>query len=105
MNAFRRSQLTRISFFSIVFLGALACRESAETAVPRLVKDLESPTPSVRNAACQALATYGPDARDATKPLIRRLYDENIGIRSSAAFALRKIDSPEATAALDSYKK
>ena len=87
------------------FVSLSACRENAKTAVPRLIKDLESPTASVRNAACQSLATYGPDAKEATKPLIRRLYDENIGIRSSAAFALRKIDSPEATAALDNYKK
>lgn len=98
-----RQQLIPASLLMLTLTLSSGCHESAEHAVPHLIKQLDSDIASERNAACHALASYGPEARPATKALIKRLRDENIGIRSSAAYALRKIDSPEATAALDAY--
>ena len=88
----------------IIFLLA-ACREAADTAVPRLTKQLEAKESSERNAAALKLASYGPEGKSAVPALVRRLTDGNSGVRSSAAYALRAIGTPEAVAALDSYKK
>ena len=59
----------------------------------------------VRVRAAQRLATYGPDAKPAEDLLIRLLKDKNGGVRSAAAYALRKIGTKKATRALDNYKK
>lgn len=86
-----------------VFL-CTACKEPAEQAVPRLVKELSAKDAHRRSQAALSLAEYGPEAQEAVKPLIRRLKDSNRGVQSSAAYALRKIDSPAARAALDAYQ-
>lgn len=81
------------------------CKEAADTAVPKLEKELLSKESSKRNQAALALAAYGPDAKKAIPALTRRLQDENSGVRTSAAFALRSIGTAEAERALESYQK
>jgi len=88
-----------------MFLAFLGCGEAAETAVPRLTKQLEAKESSERSTAALKLASYGAKAQSAVPALIRRLGDGNAGVRSSAAYALRAIGTPEAVAALDHYKK
>jgi HEAT repeat protein len=93
--------LLLLSFFCLFS----ACRESPETAVPSLVTKLSSSESGDRNRAALKLASYGKKAEPAVKPLIRLLQDDNGGVRSSAAYALRQIDTLEARKALDEYQK
>src|SRR5689334_761817 len=92
-------------FAILMFFIFAGCGEAAETAVPRLTKQLEAKESSERNGAALKLASYGEKAQSAVPALIRRLGDGNAGVRSSAAYALRAIGTPEAEAALDHYKK
>lgn len=69
------------------------------------MKQLQSVDSHERNTAAQGLAAYGLSAKQAVKPLTRALHDENSGVQSSAAYALRKIDTPEARQVLESYQK
>jgi len=82
-----------------------SCGESPDTVVPVLIKELQSKDSQERNRAALKLASYGDKADPATKELIHLLKDDNGGVRSSAAYALRKIGSPKAQAALDNYQK
>ena len=93
-------------FVIISFVFALsACREAAETGVPKLIKQLQSKDAHQRSVAARALADYGLEASDAVRPLINTLWDDNIGVRSSAAYALTQIGTPEAKKAIEHYKK
>ena len=83
----------------------LACREAAETAIPKLIHDLGAKDSKTRSQAAQQLAGYGSDASKAVPALTRTLEDPNGGVRSSAAFALRKIDTPQARKALDAHRE
>ena len=100
----RGFSLTVIVIAAVLF-GSSGCKESPETALPRLEKQLEARDSSTRNRAALALAGYGPSAAPAVPALIRALQDENGGVRSSAAFALRSIGTPEAQKGLDGYRK
>ncbi len=96
--------------FLYVFLAGVSCfvfscKESASTAVPKLVLELKSKESGERNRAALRLASYGKEATPAVRPLIGLLADSNPGVRSSAAYALRQIDTPEARKALDEYQK
>ena len=81
-----------------------ACGASVED-IPRLKKELSSPDASQRNKAALALAGLGEKAQPAEDALIRLLSDKNSGVKSSAAYALRAIDTPKARAALDKATK
>lgn len=89
-----------LCFFVSSFLLFSACKESAETAIPRLVKQLSSPVQRERSQAALELARYGKEAKDAVPALIETLKDPNGGVKSNAAFALRSIDTQEARKAL-----
>ena len=95
----------RAAAIVLLLLFFSGCKESAETAVPKAVEQLQSKDAHQRNAAAQRLSAYGGDAADAVKPLTRALWDNNMGVRTSAAYALRKIDTKEARQALADYKK
>lgn len=94
---------SRCLFIFLLFLFS-ACT-SAEEEVPRLVQELSHSEAKVRSRAAQRLAGYGEDAKPAVDSLIRLLKDKNGGVRSSAAFALRKIGTKKAIRALDHYSK
>jgi HEAT repeat protein len=86
-------------------IALISCNSVSEKDIPRLKQELASSKSELRNQAALSLARLGPKASPATKELIILLHDPNRGIRSSAAFALRKIESDEATKALDDYNK
>ena len=71
-----------------------------EAALPRAIDQLASPRASERNQALHAVGRCGERSERAV-PLIERLmYDPNVGVASSAAYALRRIDTPSARQAL-----
>lgn len=87
----------------LVFLLGFAggCGEPSEAEIKQTIKNMRSPEASVRNQAALAAADFGKAGPKAVPELIHLLSDENNGVRSGAAYALRRIDTPEARRALD----
>ncbi|MBN8550720.1 MAG: HEAT repeat domain-containing protein [Deltaproteobacteria bacterium] len=91
-------------------IGALAlcalvgCCKTEE--IPTQTRRLYSRSAHDRNEAALALAKCGsPEVDRAVGRLSELLYDENVGVQSSAAYALRKIDSEHARRALERATK
>lgn len=97
-------QIAKLCIFCGLLLTSVACGPSKEE-LPQLIKDLRSSESATRNKAALALAEFGTDGEKAVPSLIQLLNDKSGGVRSSAAYALRKIDTPEARRALDTYQK
>ena len=99
-------QLRTLSIALSLALGfaAVSCA-NPEVEVPKLIKQLKNNDAHKRNRAAMELASFGSDAEPAVRALSALLADPNGGVRSSAAFALRKIGTPEAERALTLYKK
>jgi hypothetical protein len=97
---FRVSALRGAVWFLLIFLAGMAgcCSESD---IPIAKKKLYSDSAKERNQGALDLASCGTRAGSAVPRLITLLYDENVGVQSSAAYALRKIDTPEAREALE----
>lgn len=89
------------TFFHILFLaGALTgCCDSER--IPKYIRNLNSSYASERNEAALKLARCGAKADRAVPLLSQLLDDDNVGVQSSAAYALRKIDTPRARRIMD----
>ena len=85
---------------SLILSGVLiGCCD--KDAISTNIRDLNSPTAKERNAAALALARCsGPKVERAVPTLEQLLYDSNVGVQSSAAYALRRIDSLAARRAI-----
>jgi len=81
---------------SVLPIGACCDRD----AIPKAERQLYSNTASERNDAALVLARCGASANGAVSRLAELLYDDNVGVQSSAAYALRKIDTTAAREAL-----
>ena len=88
------------SLLSFVIILAL-CSCCDHESIGKNIRALGSGVVSERNKAALALASCGEDAKDAVPMLARLIYDPNVGVQSSAAYALRKIDTEEAQAVLE----
>lgn len=87
-----------------IFWGLLAVLTGGccdKEGLPRMKHSLYSQKSSERNEAALGLARCGTYAKDVVPRLISMLYDENVGVQSSAAYALREIDTPQARRALE----
>ncbi len=91
--------LVRVSLLSLIACGAIACCDRA--AVPDQLQKLYSSQAKERNKAALALAKCGDLAEPAVPRLAALLYDSNVGVQSSAAYALREIGSPQAVKAIE----
>lgn len=89
----------------IVSCFFITCLGPSKEDIPRLIQQTQSKIAHERNTACLSLASLGPDAEDAVPALARLLKDQNNGVRSSAAYALRAIATTDAQKTLDRYKK
>jgi HEAT repeat protein len=87
---------------ALVVLLAGCCDERA---LPTALKNINSAKPSDRNKALQVIAQCGARSESAVSRIAQLMYDENVGVASSAAYALRKIDSKAARAALKEAEK
>jgi HEAT repeat protein len=74
-------------------------------ALPKMKRNLYSQNASDRNEAALGLARCGAKAKDVVPRLVSMLYDSNVGVQSSAAYALREIDTPDARRALEQAQK
>lgn len=87
-------QLLRVGAVCVGAVCLVGCCNSEQ--VPDLISDLSSGVARERNQAALKLARCGEKASRAVPVLEQLLYDENVGVQSSAAYALRKIDTPAA---------
>ena len=71
-----------------------------EKSLPDALRNLNSPNASDRNKALQVITQCGSRGESAVPRISQLMYDENVGVASSAAYALRKIDSKRAREAL-----
>jgi HEAT repeat protein len=69
----------------------------AKSAVPEIVKHLQSPEVTVRESACYALAAIGPDAASAIEPLKQMATDKDLLVRAIAEMAIEEIQKKERT--------
>jgi HEAT repeat protein len=86
----------------ICFLFNMAlCSCCNQNDVPALIEKLNSSKARDQSQAALDLASCGSKASKAVPKLAELLYDENVGVQSSASYALRKIDTPEARAIME----
>lgn len=88
-------------FFAL--LTSVGCCD--DKALPKALRDLYSEKPSDRNKALLLIAKCGERAESAVPRINQLMYDENVGVASSAAYALRSIDTKSARAALKAAEK
>jgi HEAT repeat protein len=104
-----RTRLQQLFLLTLIFSKVslfVACKNRSPEQLNRLIQELSSPDGKMRNAATFEIAGYRRDGEKAVGPLVRLLNtDPNRGIKTSAAYALRRIDTKEAKAALDSFEK
>jgi HEAT repeat protein len=67
-----------------------------EAGIPKRIQGLYSSEAKTRNDSALALARCGSAGRGAVSRLADLLYDPNVGVQSASAYALRKIDTPDA---------
>ncbi len=89
----------------LCLIVCFSCKENPKTAVPKLIKQLNSTIAAERSNAALTLGRYGEQAKEAVPALIICLEDPNSGVKSAAAYALRVIDTPQAQNALQKYEK
>jgi HEAT repeat protein len=87
--------LSLIVVVSVVLAGC--CKESE---LPQAVQGLYSADPRDQNRSLQVLAQCGARSESSVPRIAALMYDSNVGVASSAAYALRKIDSKQAREAL-----
>jgi len=90
-------------FLLILIFSISSCCNSEK--IPANIKALYSSSSNEKNNAALALASCGSKAANAVPRLAELIYDPNVGIQSSAAYALRKIDTPRAREVLDRAEK
>jgi HEAT repeat protein len=94
MRAFLHT--TSLTFFIAAQLAG--CCD--DTALPSALKNLSSDKASERNKALLLIAQCGKRGEASVPRIAQLMYDENVGVASSAAYALRSIDTKSARAAL-----
>lgn len=71
-----------------------------EKGLPSALRNLYSEKASERNKALLLMSKCGDRVESAVPRISQLLYDENVGVASSAAYALRCIDTKNARVAL-----
>lgn len=94
-----KSFLSKFIFYFFIIFAVTSCCNDQE--VPQAIEKLYSSSAKERNKAAMDLSRCGSKAEKAVPKLTELLYDENVGVQSSAAYALRKIDTKNARAALE----
>ena len=81
-----------------IIIGVSGCCREAE--IPTALKGLYSSDPREKNRSLQVLAQCPQQSEPSVRRIAALMYDGNVGVASSASYALRKIDSKEAREAL-----
>jgi len=81
----------------ILFSVSGCCRDAD---IPHAVRGLYSQEARERNSSLKVLAQCSAKAETSVPRIAALMYDKNFGVASSAAYALRRIDSRQAREAL-----
>lgn len=92
------------AFILLALLLSFGCSGDPVAEIKRLKQELRSSDSRTRNQAALQAAALGKQGEPLVPELIALLRDPNGGIRSSAAYALRAIDTPSAKAALENER-
>ena len=96
--------LSKLNLFNLFLLVLLSgCCDS--DAIPEYIRQLSHSDAKIRNDAALEIAACGSTAKDAVPYLAPLIYDENVGVQSSAAYALRRIDTKQSKAVLERAEK
>ena len=90
---------------SILLTLSITCGCCDKSNIDSNIVNLGSRKAAIRNEAALALARCGSAADRAVPRLASLIYDQNVGVQSSAAYALRKIDTPAAREVLMSAER
>jgi hypothetical protein len=91
--------LVQFILLTVFLVSVVGCCDKSQ--IPDYTRSLYSDAPRDRSNAALQLARCGSNASGAVARLTQLLYDENVGVQSSAAYALRKIDTKDARAAME----
>ena len=89
------SELALVSAWALAQIQP-ASAETATKTVPVLIAGLKNSLPKTRQAAAETLGGLGPLAQAAAADLREAMKDDDEGVRSAAAGALKSIAAPEA---------
>jgi hypothetical protein len=89
----------KIAALILFLVSLIGCCDASK--IQENTKKLYSAKTSEINKALLELAKCGENAQGATGKISALLYHENVGVQSSAAYALREIDTPEARKILE----
>lgn len=92
----------------LVYLAVLVSVLSGcchEAEVPLAVRGLYSPDPREKNRSLHTLAQCPQQSKFSVQRIAALMYDANVGVASSAAYTLRKMNSPEAREALEAAEQ
>lgn len=78
-----------VRYWAVLYLEHIADAD----AVPALIEVLNYDDNDLRGAAAKALASFGSEAKDAISSLTSAAQDEDVWVSSTAAYALRMIES------------
>jgi HEAT repeat protein len=115
LNAMTRRMACRFLFVAVALICAglpIGCGRTAPvpseakvnaTAVPELIRGLQSPDPTARARSAASLGRIGPDAKGAVPALTTALKDTDPAVQAAAAYSLGQIgpDAGEALAELE----
>ena len=92
----------RVALCNVIILLSIILLSGCcdEKGLPAALKGIYSKQASERNKALLIISRCGAKAESAVPRIAALMYDQNVGVASSAAYALRKIDSKAAQAAL-----
>lgn len=92
--------MTRLyaAFIATLIIFTTGCCD--EKGLPNALRNLYSEKASERNKALLLMSKCGGRVESAVPRISQLLYDDNVGVASSAAYALRCIDTKNARAAL-----
>lgn len=99
----RTDRWGRAVLLGILTVACVGCCD--ERGIPAALRALHSEKASERNQALLLLARCGARAEPAVPRITQLMYDENVGVASSAAYALRSIDSKRARLALQAAEQ
>lgn len=78
-----------VRYWAVMYLEYIA----DAAAIPALIDVLNYDDNDLRGAAAKALARFGSEAKDAVPALTAAAQDEDVWISSTAAYALRMIET------------
>lgn len=89
MNSFKY----RLLYLVLIIFSSGCCDEAA---ISKNIQNLTGASAKLKSESALSLSRCGAKAAKAVPLLAGLIYDQNVGVQSAAAYALRQIDTPQA---------